>query len=119
MVDPELTLRLIRSRCEGSISDEEYAAIARGLAVADQDEPEDEDGDEPLDSEICALIISAIDAIAEKQGKLEAALAAMGARSDQAEPMPDIDPPIGNRIIEPVEVEPGPMLGQEHRLAGV
>jgi hypothetical protein len=40
------------------------------------------------------------------------------ARSDQTEPR-FLDPPIGNRIIEPVQPEPGPMVEQEHGLAGV
>ena len=87
-MDSELLMRLVRARLDGDVSEDDFNAIRRGLELARSDDQDGEGEDEGVDSEICALIIQTIDALAAKQARLERALAAVDpdafARGDEA-----------------------------------
>ena len=80
-LDSELLMRLVRARLDGDVSEDDFNAIRHGLELARSDDQDGEGEDEGVDSEICALIIQTIDALAAKQARLEQMFAALGVDS--------------------------------------
>ena len=73
-MDNELLVRLIRSRLDGAVSEDEFERIRRGLAVADQGG----EGDEPDWGEIAGLLLASLDEIESRMAYLEDTLEELG-----------------------------------------
>ncbi len=74
-MNSELLVQLIRQRLDGSISEEEFERIRRGLAVADQG---GEGEDEPDWDEIAELLLASLDEIESRMAYLEDTLEDLG-----------------------------------------
>ena len=98
---------------DSSISEDEFERIRRGLALADPEPDEDEEGGEVITEEIAELLLNAVDEIAARMDRLEELFlalfpGALPARGDEAEPA--LAPPHDGGVIPPV-ADPRDALG--------